>query len=146
MIISLLLNICLIIGIVFLHRKSRIDVVTSLLNISEFNKDVVKCRRKRDIIAIIDINGLKDINNTRGYKFGDGVITYVSDYIKNNIRPSDKAYRIGGDEFAVITTSVQVIKRLTKELSTVVSIGYGSSYEEAVSNMYKTKENYYDNI
>ncbi len=53
------------------------------------------------LMAVIDLDFFKQANDLRGHLFGDGVLKYVSDKIKNNTRKSDIAARIGGDEFLV---------------------------------------------
>ena len=52
-------------------------------------------------VAIFDINGLKQINDSLGHEYGDFVITSVSEILKESVH-SKKIYRIGGDEFVVI--------------------------------------------
>lgn len=52
-------------------------------------------------IVICDVNGLKEINATKGFKFGDQTIVEAGDMIGKAF-PGSEVYRIGGDEFAVI--------------------------------------------
>jgi diguanylate cyclase (GGDEF)-like protein len=51
---------------------------------------------------MIDIDNLKEINDTYGHHAGDKVIRAVSKKIQECIRQIDTAARYGGDEFAVI--------------------------------------------
>ncbi len=53
-------------------------------------------------LTIIDIDYLKNINDTYGHSAGDIVLKESSALIKNNIRASDYLIRWGGDEFLVI--------------------------------------------
>lgn len=53
-------------------------------------------------IVIIDINGLKLVNDAFGHTEGDRLITNVAKIIKSECRADDIVARIGGDEFAVI--------------------------------------------
>lgn len=54
------------------------------------------------MLAIIDIDDFKQVNDTKGHMFGDEVILRVSEVIKNAV--GDKGYvgRIGGDEFMIV--------------------------------------------
>ena len=53
-------------------------------------------------IAFVDMNGLKPINDDYGHAAGDQAILEIAERLQNQIRPTDKAARIGGDEFAVL--------------------------------------------
>ena len=53
-------------------------------------------------LTIIDIDYLKNINDTYGHSAGDIILKESSALIKNNIRASDYLIRWGGDEFLVI--------------------------------------------
>ncbi len=58
-------------------------------------------------ISLIDINDLHSINKTQGYRAGDNVIKETADEISNLLKTSSNLniYRIGGDEFIVISAS-----------------------------------------
>jgi GGDEF domain-containing protein len=51
---------------------------------------------------MIDMDGLKPINDTYGHPVGDAVIQAVGSAIRNSSRQPDVPCRYGGDEFAVI--------------------------------------------
>lgn len=53
-------------------------------------------------VAFLDVNGLKKVNDTLGHKMGDKLIVAMSQSIKEVIRGSDVAARIGGDEFLIV--------------------------------------------
>ena len=132
------LNIMLTILCIYLYRQNNRCSYTKLLNKAQFNKDIK--RRKDDMIVLIDIDKLKLINDTHGHAFGDVVIQGVSDVVRNSIRFSDRAYRIGGDEFAIITSDASVGDRIKVALGDIrVSVGCGKTYEEADAAMYKCK-------
>jgi diguanylate cyclase (GGDEF)-like protein len=54
-------------------------------------------------LLMIDLDGLKGVNDTMGHVMGDLAIRAIADRTRETIRGGDAAYRIGGDEFAVIT-------------------------------------------
>jgi diguanylate cyclase len=54
-------------------------------------------------LLMIDPDDLKGINDGLGHAMGDIAIRAVADRTRESIRAGDAAYRIGGDEFAVIT-------------------------------------------
>lgn len=50
-------------------------------------------------LTVVDVNGLKLINDTHGHGAGDDLIRHVADSLPGN------AYRLGGDEFLIISPS-----------------------------------------
>ena len=53
-------------------------------------------------LAIVDLDDFKKINDSRGHAVGDSVIRQAGATIATYLRRSDRAFRIGGDEFAII--------------------------------------------
>lgn len=53
-------------------------------------------------VALIDMDGFKDINDTFGHQAGDNVLVAVAEILRSCVRPTDLVARLGGDEFAVI--------------------------------------------
>ncbi|MDR7414879.1 MAG: GGDEF domain-containing protein [Armatimonadota bacterium] len=53
-------------------------------------------------LLLLDVRNLKHINDTRGHPAGDAVLCSVADALRGRLRRSDLAFRIGGDEFAVL--------------------------------------------
>lgn len=137
----ILLNIFLLSLVIHLYRQNKRCTFTKLLNKAQFNIDIKRyMRRKGDTIILIDIDKFKQINDTHGHAYGDTVIESVSQVVRNSIRFSDKAYRIGGDEFAIITSDASVADRIKNNLVGVsISVGCGKTYEEADKAMYLSK-------
>ena len=68
-------------------------------------------RYKRDMsLAIIDIDNLKNVNDTFGHNKGDEVIKGAADEIRNAVRKTDTVCRLGGDEFAIIFVETDIEK------------------------------------
>lgn len=57
-------------------------------------------------VLMIDMDGLKQINDSHGHRIGDAVIMEFSNRLKKATRHADTAARLGGDEFGVILTSI----------------------------------------
>jgi len=53
-------------------------------------------------VVAIELNGIKEINDTHGHRFGDSVIATFGRFLLEQARASDVPARIGGDEFAII--------------------------------------------
>ena len=69
-------------------------------------------------LALLDIDDFKQINDTRGHAAGDRLLRHAATLAATYLRRSDRAFRVGGDEFAIILpgTGVEgahvVIRRL----------------------------------
>ncbi len=69
-------------------------------------------RSKRPLLlTYIDIDGLKQINDTLGHEEGDRALTDTADILKGTFRESDIIARIGGDEFAVLSLDAADMNR-----------------------------------
>ncbi|MEX2293773.1 MAG: GGDEF domain-containing protein [Acidimicrobiales bacterium] len=53
-------------------------------------------------VALLDLDGLKQINDTLGHAAGDNAITTASDIWQLHMRSGDLLARLGGDEFGLI--------------------------------------------
>lgn len=54
-------------------------------------------------LMYIDVDDIKLINDTMGHNFGDDLIVIVSKKIASVLSPGEELYRLGGDEFIVMT-------------------------------------------
>lgn len=83
------------------------DSLTSLGNHRAFREDLAKelARSRRHgqkiTLALIDIDDFKALNDSRGHAHGDEVLVDTARALDSG-RREDRAYRIGGDEFAII--------------------------------------------
>jgi diguanylate cyclase (GGDEF)-like protein len=84
------------------------DPLTNLLNrrsfVQHLDAEVSRNRRYSRPLALVifDLDELKTINDTQGHAAGDEALQQVADTLRASIRVGDNAFRIGGDEFALI--------------------------------------------
>lgn len=50
-----------------------------------------------------DLDDFKYANDTQGHAFGDRLICEISERVKNNLKPSEQVYRLGGDEWIIVS-------------------------------------------
>ncbi|MBR1413433.1 MAG: diguanylate cyclase [Bacilli bacterium] len=88
-----------------LHQQSSIDALTGLYNNNRC-KEMINNPDKltNDIVlAVIDLNGLKEVNDQKGHALGDKLIVDFSNILYKSISKDSFVGRWGGDEFIVIS-------------------------------------------
>jgi len=85
------------------------DALTKVLNRRAFDQDIATCieyveqnKFSDTLLGIIDLDGMKQVNDTQGHDVGDKLLKVFADSLTACSRPEDKVYRLGGDEFAII--------------------------------------------
>lgn len=90
--------------ILFSEKNFRFDTLTDTKNRNAFENDMALLSHKANkaVIVVLDLNGLKHTNDTKGHNYGDEYICQSARVIKVTFHDSGETYRIGGDEFCVI--------------------------------------------
>lgn len=86
------------------------DVMTGVYNRNAYEYDI-PAFLKKDRSAwyvVVDINRLKDANDTYGHSFGDELIQTVAHLLEDTFKHDSRVYRVGGDEFAVLYVGVSI--------------------------------------
>lgn len=99
------------------NRQISTDPLTSLNNRRELSKYLQKETDERDqpksgqlTLVMMDVDGFKQINDTYGHFYGDGVLINVSEILKASCRNTDAFLaRYGGDEFCIVLPSNTVV-------------------------------------
>ena len=84
------------------------DPLTGLRNHRAFHEDVARELQRVGrtgvplALVLLDLDDLKAVNDTHGHQAGDERLQALADAIRATGRGADLAYRVGGDEFAVI--------------------------------------------
>ncbi|SEQ39483.1 diguanylate cyclase [Ectothiorhodospira magna] len=106
-----------------------VDELTGLLNRAAMERDLERelahARRNQSplCVAMVDADHFKRVNDIYGHGFGDAVLEELADRFEAALRPHDRVYRYGGEEFLIMlpeTTlqdGVQVIERLRQTVS-----------------------------
>lgn len=91
-----------------IKQLSITDELTGLYNRRGFNtmsEQLLKEGKRwhsQCLVAFIDVNGLKMVNDENGHELGDQLIVDVAHVLKETLRDSDVIARFGGDEFCVL--------------------------------------------
>lgn len=90
-----------------LKEISYVDSLSGLHNRNQYSRSLLALEKKPpDTLGIIalDINGLREINDTYGLEYGDRVLKRVAGVLHGKF--PDESYRIGGDEFVILRAGV----------------------------------------
>src|SRR5437763_753479 len=91
-----------------LEHRSVTDPLTGLFNRYHFEatlkREAARCLRHRSPLSLLllDVDGLKAVNDRWGHQRGDQMLARVAGAIRDSLRGCDIGSRYGGDEFAVI--------------------------------------------
>jgi diguanylate cyclase (GGDEF)-like protein len=111
-----------------LQWRAQVDELTGLLNRWAMKRvatrEIIRCRRSGSALALImmDLDGLKGINDSGGHGCGDAVLQAVACVLQETVRGQDSVARMGGDEFCIllpetrVTEAMMVAERLRSEV------------------------------
>ncbi|MGH9715056.1 MAG: diguanylate cyclase domain-containing protein [Candidatus Acidiferrales bacterium] len=91
-----------------LQLNAATDALTGLYNRrlfdEDFDKELNRAKRYGHQLAVVilDLHRLKEVNDRHGHLQGDQVLQLAATTLQNTLRASDNAFRIGGDEFALL--------------------------------------------
>ncbi len=92
-----------------LRKISRQDVMTKVHNRRAFYEDLKRLKASGDSMTaiFIDLDNFKNVNDRLGHVEGDLVLKLASDLIHQLLNPQLRLYRMGGDEFVVLTRRLE---------------------------------------
>ena len=102
-----------------LQINAATDALTSLYNRRLFDeycdKELTRARRYGHHLAVVilDLRKLKEVNDRHGHLQGDQVLQLAASTLRKTLRASDFAFRIGGDEFALLLPQTDPEQALT---------------------------------
>jgi diguanylate cyclase (GGDEF)-like protein len=84
-----------------LNRATTLDELTGIGN--RRHADALKAAlQPGDALVVLDLDGFKQVNDTRGHAAGDQVLQALSAHLQHCLRDSDTSARLGGDEFLIV--------------------------------------------
>jgi len=112
-----------------LYSLANRDSLTGLFNRHRFedelNQLLARARRYGDTgsIMLLDLDGMKPVNDTLGHAAGDELLRRVADVFKSRLREADIVGRLGGDEFAMVLleASASTAADVAHELCTAIA-------------------------
>ena len=83
------------------------DFLTGILNTRVFDEALARrCSAGLPFVLLLgDMDDLKTVNDTHGHAAGNAELRRLADALGHALRPDDELARVGGDEFAILTTA-----------------------------------------
>ena len=103
-----------------IQQQAMEDDLTGLPNRRAFNETLKRYlsrsrrQNKTTGLLLIDLDGFKELNDSRGHQAGDAALKIIADRLRRSIRMEDFVARVGGDEFAVIIDSMDTTYTTTE--------------------------------
>lgn len=137
------------------------DQLTGLHNRRYWEEAIERIDKKENYplsLILVDVNGLKMINDAFGHATGDKVLQKAADIMKAICKPEDIVARIGGDEFVIMMSKKDTaeVEELLKRMaplfeqqsvgSAYISVSYGWGIkqlpEEKMADIFKVAEDH----
>lgn len=110
-----------------LHKQATTDPLTSILNRRGFlqlaNDLYSRGHHSQCILAMLDLDHFKDLNDTFGHSAGDEVLRCITTIVNQRLRDTDLFGRIGGEEFVIVLSEVTyqqaqvILERIRHEIA-----------------------------
>ncbi|GAA0227856.1 putative bifunctional diguanylate cyclase/phosphodiesterase [Cryptosporangium japonicum] len=109
------------------------DPLTGLANRALFNERLDAALEGHPALLLVDLDGFKAVNDTRGHGVGDQLLVAVAGRLRGAVRATDTVARLGGDEFAVLlpgaaaeADATAVAAVILERVSAPVTVGEGA--------------------
>lgn len=108
-----------------LQKLAYQDALTGLYNTAMSRQRVTEilaeCSQQNKLCAMLlfDLDHFKQANDTYGHLFGDRVLCYVAKLMESNIRKSDIAARVGGDEFLIFLQNLDSLDAIDAQCNRI---------------------------
>lgn len=139
------------------------DALTGLYNRAYFEEELKKLENRRGgtlAVAIVDVDGLKQVNDAYGHSQGDALLIRAAGILKRSVRHEDIVARIGGDEFAILLRNTDEVtvrrifdrleqaleaEKISNESLSPLSLSFGYAFasgtEVSPVDLFKTADN-----
>lgn len=95
-------------------------------------KRIAEEKEKRIVIAILDVDNFKSVNDTFGHLYGDKVLARVGGRLKEIVGEDGVIGRIGGDEFMIVFNGLdddQVLRGMLRAIRTQIKWEFAEDFE-----------------
>ena len=115
-------------------RLAELDPLTRVSNRGSFDAEIERWveRHKQNgkafVVAMLDLDNFKQINDTHGHQIGDRILLSAAQRFGKHVRSSDFLARYGGEEFVIMMSDLDLVQAETKFVEIIARIA-GCSHE-----------------
>jgi len=125
----------------FTARDSLTGAWTRFTLNTSLTDELIRAKRYKtpSVIALLDQNNFKSINDKYGHITGDSVLKNTAELIQQNIRPIDKLFRYGGDEWLILmpnTTRDEALTMIKRIYHLCATYTFTSALDESFSSTF----------
>lgn len=115
-----------------LLRESLVDSLTGAYNRRAFTEGagLEGLHGSFGALAVFDLDNLKDVNDRHGHRYGDALLRHFASVLRAGLRPSDKLYRLGGDEFLLVVPRA-IASVLEKRMREIVAAAAPLKFDDS---------------
>jgi diguanylate cyclase (GGDEF)-like protein len=127
-----------------LREEAAVDEMTGALRraagMAQLQREVRRARRFDDrklVVAFVDLDDLKEVNDTRGHAAGDAVLRELAAALRRRLRAYDLVIRWGGDEFvcSLPGAGLEAARRALEDIRTEVSARTGCTFSAGFAEL-----------
>lgn len=133
-----------------LEKEAHRDILTGFYNRRAYDEHMIEMSGNpfgdKLVYVAMDVNGLKNINDTLGHDAGDELIKGAAHCMRKALKPYGRIYRVGGDEFvAILRVEKEEFDRIYKAFMSALENWHGRMVESlSVSVGYIARRDYPD--
>lgn len=119
------------------RSEATTDALTGVANRRGFDQTVerwVQTSRSAFVLAILDVDDFKSVNDTHGHAAGDELLRLVAKRLASSFRESDVVARVGGDEFAVLAADLTLGQAERRIAGVLTQLSSGSLGADGVTH------------
>ncbi len=126
------------------REEGSLDPLTRVANRGSFDRAIDrwvtshKLNAKPFVLAMIDIDNFKSVNDTHGHLVGDRVLLCAAQWLGDSVRANDFLARYGGEEFVVMMTDFELSQaeaKFTELLTKIASCKYEYKKDDRVCDV-----------
>jgi diguanylate cyclase len=119
------------------RSEATTDQLTGVSNRRGFDQTCerwVRTSRSSFVMAILDVDDFKAVNDTLGHAAGDELLRLVAGRLAKSFRDSDVVARVGGDEFAVLAADLTLAQAERRIAGVLSELAHGSAGADGVTH------------
>ncbi len=110
-----------------LRKIAYVDTLTELPNrdaVLDHITNILKTLSEEEKVALLylDVNNLKEVNDTLGYTYGDELLIDITYRIKQVLGDDDLMGRISGDEFVILTQNIKELDSYEEKIKKIMTV------------------------